>query len=217
MDLLSLGAISPGAPGDLSPGEVFGTPSNGGRSPGELVGSVAAPRPAQDSSSTRCESGGKTSDSLRRPQSRSLHHSDLNSTSSGQDSSNKVCVQPKTIIHVRERKLSDQENGSDNSNITEKKNVYIGGKVVENGAHSSDLSSNEYSAGQLEKERRAKRPSAQSVLGKEDKSQQPTRIELTLPSMDTVNIESSFGSDVCLDLEHDDTGGDVSSISGGDF
>ena len=54
-------------------------------------------------------------------------------------------------------------------------------------------------------------PEAQEI-----EPQQPTKIQVTLPSIDDVNEESSLASEHPVSIEQD-TFGDVSSISGGDF
>ena len=51
---------------------------------------------------------------------------------------------------------------------------------------------------------------------KEIEPQQPTKIQVTLPSIDDVHEESSLASEHPVSIEQD-TFGDVSSISGGDF
>lgn len=51
---------------------------------------------------------------------------------------------------------------------------------------------------------------------KEMEPQQPTKIQVTLPSIDDVHEESSLASEHPVSIEQD-TFGDVSSISGGDF
>jgi len=51
---------------------------------------------------------------------------------------------------------------------------------------------------------------------KEIQPQQPTKIQVTLPSIDDVHEESSLASEHHVSIEQD-TFGDVSSISGGDF
>lgn len=51
---------------------------------------------------------------------------------------------------------------------------------------------------------------------KEIEPQPPTRIQVTLPSVDDVHDESSLASEHPVSIEQD-TFGDVSSISGGDF
>mgnify|MGYP001792432371 CR=1 FL=1 len=209
---MSLDATSR-APGNLSPGEVFATTCEGGRSPGELVGSSE-----KGDSSTGNKSNQKHFESLRRPASRSLHHSDLNSSSLAQDSIHRILVQPKSVIQVRERQLSAHESDSVKSLESAEVKVGNGGKVVENNAQFTGFSSYQNGDPQLGKEKFETRPSVQSQLGNEGTYQRPTRIELTIPSMDTeMNLESSLASEACFDLEQDDTGGDVSSISGGDF
>ena len=50
----------------------------------------------------------------------------------------------------------------------------------------------------------------------EPAQQQPTKIQVTLPSIDDVHEESSLASEHPVSIEQD-TFGDVSSISGGDF
>ena len=51
---------------------------------------------------------------------------------------------------------------------------------------------------------------------KEIEPQQPTKIQVTLPSIDDVHEESSLASEHPVSIEQD-TFGDLSSISGGDF
>ena len=52
--------------------------------------------------------------------------------------------------------------------------------------------------------------------GEEIEPQQPTKIQVTLPSIDDAHDESSVASEHLVSIEQD-TFGDVSSISGGDF
>ncbi|KAJ7358845.1 hypothetical protein OS493_020681 [Desmophyllum pertusum] len=51
---------------------------------------------------------------------------------------------------------------------------------------------------------------------KEIEPQQPTKIQVTLPSIDDPHEDSSIASEPPVSIEQD-TFGDVSSISGGDF
>ena len=213
--------------GGWSPEDVFGrvgittrTNVDGGHSPGELVRSSKPPQHTQASKiPSQNNSNERISEPFRRPKSRSLHQSDLISSSSPseQDFSPRIRSKPRTIIQVDERKSDEQNNEFAKSASTSKEDVNSRGKLVANGAPFPALSNGENQRFGSATQAAGTGPGPLRTVGKQDEPQQPTRIELTIPSVDTDINESSLASDVHFDLEHDNTGGDLSSISGGDF
>ena len=129
---------------------------------------------------------------------RSLHASDLVPGTLGTDIASLVFAQQQSskprVIHIEER---ESEPSSSHSQRT-------------------------YSLNERQKET-ARRPAGFSgldLVGKKDGvaevEPQPTKIQVTLPSIDDAHEESSEASEQPVSVEQD-TFGDVSSISGGDF
>lgn len=190
------------APGNISPGEIVGEPSGVMRElhpasadftlddvPGnkEHIPTEAAHEVARSTAD-----GGPSHDDW------SLHVSDLIPGTLGTDIASPAFTQQQRskprVIHVEERESEASGSHSQKTYSLNERRTEITAPPNKK-QDPADVSEPE---------------------AREMESQQPTKIQVTLPSIDDVHEESSLASEHPVSIEQD-TFGDVSSISGGDF
>lgn len=140
---------------------------------------------------------------------RSLHASDLLPGTLGTDIASPAFAQQRSkprVIHIEERESEPSGSHSQKTySLDERQRDYSGprdDKQVPAGFSGLDLAS--------------KRNDVAEAEAEEMEPQQATKIQVTLPSIDDADEESSVASEHPVSIEQD-TFGDVSSISGGDF
>ena len=146
---------------------------------------------------------------------RSLHASDLLPGTLGTDKSFSISRQQQSkpkVIHVEERDSELSEESLQNTYSVEERRGEASALAVDDEEKEGEVPASEQNRLDIEEERN------QTVeFDEEIEVQQPTKIQVTLPSIDNnVHEESSVASDPHVSIDQD-TFGDVSSISGGDF
>ena len=146
---------------------------------------------------------------------RSLHASDLLPGTLGTDKSFLISRQQQSkpkVIHVEERDSELSEASLQNTYSVEERRGESSSVAV-NDEEKEEVPASEQDRLNIEGERNQ----AVELDEEEIEAQQSTKIQVTLPSIDNnVHEESSVASDPHVSIDQD-TFGDVSSISGGDF
>jgi len=143
---------------------------------------------------------------------RSLHASDLIPGTIGTDTASPALTQQQRskprVIHVEERESEASGSHSPKTYSLGERRREITAPPEDNDKQDPvDVSGLDLAS---------TRSRVSEAEAKEIEPQQPTKIQVTLPSVDDVHEESSLASEHPVSIEQD-TIGDVSSISGGDF
>lgn len=199
------------APGNISPGEVVWEPSSIKREldpvPAEFTLDDVDEDKEQIPATIVHEVAPTTANGEPRHDDRSLHASDLLPGTLGTDIASPAFGQQRSkprVIHIEERESEPSGSHSQKTySLDERHREYSGS--TEDKQVPADLSELHFTS------------KKNGVAGAEaEEPQQPTKIQVTLPSIDDAHEESSVASEHPVSIEQD-TFGDVSSISGGDF
>ena len=140
---------------------------------------------------------------------RSLHASDLIPGTLGTDTASPAFTQQQPrVIHVEER-----EGEASGSHSPKPYSLDEGRREITTSSKDNDKQDPVDVSGL---DLASTKGGVSEAEAKEIQLQQPTKIRVTLPSIDDVHEESSLASEHPVSIEQD-TFGDVSSISGGDF
>lgn len=190
------------APGNISPGEIVGEPSGVMREPHPASADFTLDDVAENKEQIPTEAAHEvarsTADGGPSHDDWSLHVSDLIPGTLGTDIASPAFTQRQRskprVIQVEERESEASGSHSQKTYSLNERRTEI--TVPPNKKQDpADVSEPE---------------------AREMEPQQPTKIQVTLPSIDDVHEESSLASEHPVSIEQD-TFGDVSSISGGDF
>jgi len=204
------------APGNISPGEIVGEPPGVMRElhPGSAdftLDDVAGDKEQIPTTAVH-EVAPMTADEGPSHGDRSLHASDLIPGTIGTDTASPALTQQQRskprVIHVEERESEASGSHSPKTYSLDERRREITAPPEDNDKQDPvDVSGLDLASA---------RSRVSEAEAKEIEPQQPTKIQVTLPSVDDVHEESSLASEHPVSIEQD-TIGDVSSISGGDF